>query len=115
MGKSVDQLIIALDAVRRSMTPTTWRRSTPLVETFQSPEAEKAVGAMLRVFERFPTGDSHGVFWSILHGLEAHSGRYEFQLIESVRRAPAEFSLIMLNRMINAGETELAGESLCPS
>ncbi len=81
-------------------------------ELFEQPHPEMGVDTLLRVFERFPIGDGNGIFWSILHGLESLSGHYEAKLIESVRRAPSEFSVVMVNRMLNAGEIEACGVSL---
>lgn len=81
-------------------------------ELFARPDAWRGIDTLLRVFERFPTQDGYGVFWSILHGLESLSGRYEGKLVESVRRAPSEFGLVMVNRMLNAGHAEAGGVSL---
>jgi hypothetical protein len=66
------------------------------------------------VFERFPTGDAQGIFWTILHGLESLSGHYEAKVVASLKRSPSEFSLIMINRMLNAGEQEVGGVPLLP-
>jgi hypothetical protein len=68
--------------------------------------------ALLNVFERFPGEDGFDVFWSIVHYLEACNG-YEQVLVESVRRAPVDFSVLMVNRLLNAGVTEINGQSLC--
>ena len=46
--------------------------------------------------------------WSVIHGME-HSGRYEKELIESLRRKPAHLTLVMLSRIINSGEKEIDG------
>jgi hypothetical protein len=67
--------------------------------------------ALLSVFERFPAEDGFGVFWSIVHFLEACEG-YEPALLESVRVAPTEFNVLMVNRILNAGIAQVAGESL---
>jgi len=67
--------------------------------------------AMLAVFERFPNDDGFGVFWSIVHLLEATSG-YELALVKSVEQGPAEFNLLMVNRLLNAGVRTVAGKSL---
>lgn len=83
-----------------------------VVELFEHPQREMGIETLLRVFERFPTQDGYGIFWSILHGLESLSGRYESKLIESIRRTPSEFSVVMINRMLNAGEAEVGGVSL---
>lgn len=76
-------------------------------EEFKQPEFR----ALLGVFERFPEDDGYGVFWSIVHCLEACKG-YEAILVESVSRAPSEFNLLMVNRLLNAGITEVDGEEL---
>jgi hypothetical protein len=67
--------------------------------------------ALLDVFERFPDEDGFGVFWSIVHSLEACTG-YESALIESVTRMPVEFNILMVNRLINGGITQVNGHSL---
>lgn len=67
--------------------------------------------ALLRVFERFPDEDGAGVFWSIVHGLEALSG-YEKHLVAAVQRHPTDFTVIMVRRLINAGSQEIDGVKL---
>jgi hypothetical protein len=67
--------------------------------------------ALLEVFERFPEHDGFGVFWSIVHLLEACTG-YEQELVRSVRRKPVEFNLTMINRLLNAGVPEVGGQPL---
>ena len=64
--------------------------------------------ALLRVFERFPKEDGFGVFWSILHALEGVDN-YELELVASIRRAPNKFNTLMVNRIVNAGATSVAG------
>jgi hypothetical protein len=66
---------------------------------------------LLSVFERFPGHDGFGVFWSIVHCLEHFQG-YKAALLESVRRAPGDFNLTMINRMLNGGITHVEDESL---
>ena len=67
--------------------------------------------ALLQVFERFPESDGFGIFWSIVHFLEACAG-YEPLLLASVRRKPVEFNVLMVNRLLNAGTIEVEGQSL---
>lgn len=66
---------------------------------------------LLSVFERFPDHDGFGVFWSIVHCMEHFQG-YEPALLESVRRTPGEFNLMMINRMLNTGITAVGNNSL---
>jgi hypothetical protein len=72
---------------------------------------EPEIRALLAVFERFPDEDGYGVFWSILHCLEKCHG-YEPLLVESAARAPVEFNLTMINRLLNSGVVELGGQPL---
>jgi hypothetical protein len=78
---------------------------------FQSGEAEKGLDALFAVFERFPHSDGYGVFWSILHGLEALPN-YEPRLVLSVRTQPMEFNLMMINRLLNAKVFSIGDVSL---
>lgn len=57
--------------------------------------------ALLSIFERFPEQDGYGVFWGIIHALEACDG-YESELLASVQRKPCEFNVRMVNRLLNA-------------
>jgi hypothetical protein len=67
--------------------------------------------ALLDIFERFPEPDGLGVFWGVVHALEACNG-YEPSLMASVNRKPCEFNVLMINRLLNAGVTEIDGQSL---
>ena len=83
-----------------------------LDELFASGSAALGTDTMLRVFERHQVGeDGAGVFWSIVHGLESLPG-YESHLADSIRRAPSEFGLLMVHRLLNGGVREAAGMSL---
>ncbi len=66
---------------------------------------------MLEVFERFPEEDGFGGFWALLHVLEASQG-YESALVQSVLRQPAEFNVLMIQRLLNAGTLEVNGVPL---
>ena len=82
-----------------------------LAKIFTAPLSQEDKAALLEVFERYPEDDGFGVFWSIVHGLE-HVNTYETELVASVRRCPNLFNTLMLNRMLNAGITTAAGESI---
>jgi len=60
--------------------------------------------ALLGVLERSPLEDGFESYWSIVHFLEACDG-YEPSLLLSIERQPAELSLAMVNRLLNAGIT----------
>ena len=78
---------------------------------FQEGLATQCFPELFQVFERFPDKDGFGVFWSILHGLEAVPGYQPF-LLDSVERAPSEFTVRMINRMLNAGELQIGSSEL---
>lgn len=67
--------------------------------------------ALFALFERFPDSDGFGVFWSIVHLIEACKG-YEPYLLESVHRRPVEFNVLMINRQLNANINEISGQPL---
>ena len=104
--RPVSEIIAALERFQPSNG--NWLALDALLEElFQCGSASLGIKAMLEVFEQFPTEDGAGVFWSIVHGLESLDG-YERRLVESVRRAPSEFSLIMVHRhiILSAGPDE---------
>ncbi len=89
-----------------------WKRLDRLLdELFGSDQPQLGIVPLLRVFERFPEEDGYGVFWSIVHGLESLPG-YEKPLLASINRKPTEFTVLMVNRMLNSGITEVEGVSL---
>jgi len=69
------------------------------------------VAQLLGIFDRFPDDDGFGGFWQILHLLEK-AGGYESALVDSVRRSPGEFNLMMINRLLNGGIENVGGQSL---
>ena len=77
-----------------------------LEDLFESESPASGIPAMLRVFERYPTEDGAGVFWSIIHGMESLPD-YEPLLVESVQSAPSESGLTMVNRLLNSGVTQI--------
>lgn len=65
--------------------------------------AKKAITPLFNIFERLNDGHYDDVLWSIIHGIEGLQD-YEEDLINSVNRCPNEYNLLMLNRMLNAGQ-----------
>lgn len=61
-----------------------------------------ALPTLLRVFERYPRHDGHGVFWGILHAIESVRG-YEAVLVDHVTRTPTEMGITMLQRLVSSG------------
>lgn len=110
MQHSTPQVIQAIDAF--APHNGAWKElDALLVKLFAQPVESDGVKAMLRVFERYPTDDGCGVFWTIVHGLESIPDS-ERALLESVRKQPSIFSVMMIHRILNAGQREVGGESL---
>jgi hypothetical protein len=78
---------------------------------FQEGLASQCFADLFRIFERFPESDGFGLFWSILHKLEAVPG-YEPALLESVERAPSLFTITMISRLINGGKPQIGSRDL---
>jgi hypothetical protein len=112
MSFDVQNIIVNLDSISSVEDPDELQRlEVNLTQLFASESPELGIDALLRVFERFPEKDGYGIFWSILSGLETLPN-YEGKLIESVMRQPSRFSLLMVNRMLNADMTEVKGVNL---
>jgi len=106
------QTIAELNGISSVEDRTQLQKLQALLDAFTpdslSPEAFRV---LFGVLERFADHDGYGVFWSILHLLEKKQG-YESFLLESVSRCPTEFTLAMVNRLLNSGVTEVEGRSL---
>jgi hypothetical protein len=108
----IDHITTTIDAIESVDDEESLRRlDQALQDLFKSPHPERGIDALFRIFERFPDSDGYGVFWSILHGLE-RLPNYERRLITSVQRQPMEFNLTMVNRLLNAGTTQIEGTDL---
>lgn len=75
---------------------------------FASQNPEFYYHAIFSLFEKYPSEDGAGVFWSALHGMERF-GKYESELLRCFRRFPNEMSRIMLIRMRNSGLMNVEG------
>ncbi len=106
-------IIARIEGVRSLDDPATLDALDAAVrELGARPDRERAINSLLGVFERFPHDDGNGVTWGIVHLLETMSPAYEPQLVQSVLRAPGEFSLMMVNRLINGGRADVGGTAL---
>jgi hypothetical protein len=86
-----------------------WRPLDALVvELCREPLSEASIDVLLDTLERFPTEDVAGALWGIVHALEG-STLYEARLLASLRRRPADLSVLMVNRILNSGRRDLAG------
>jgi hypothetical protein len=88
-----------------------WEALDELIEEICALKDERAISPLLGLLERYPEQDGYGVFWGIVHGLEAIGG-YETKLVASVLSKPHEFSVLMLNRIINSGTKIIADRSV---
>lgn len=109
---SVDRICEVLDGITSVEDESQLEALQIAIESVSGvQEPARAARAMLGVLERFPRSDGYGTFWSILHSLESIPG-YERALIDSIRRRACEFNLLMVNRIINTGTTDVCGTSL---
>jgi hypothetical protein len=104
--------LAAIDAFRPAARDDNWRELDDLLHAL-GPITLSAVPTLLRVFERFPRHDGHGVFWSILHAIEGAPG-YEPVLVEHVMRTPTEMGVTMMQRLVNSGVTHVGVHELAP-
>ncbi len=73
---------------------------------------DKAITAMLRVFERFPECDALGNPGDLVHAIESSGDGYQKKLIASVKRTPSYYGLWMLNRILNTIQSPREAEPL---
>src|SRR5262245_60002368 len=112
MSRDIREVVAAIDAVN-SLDETAQLESLDraITEYFADSDAAAHVGVWFRLFERFPEDDAHEMFWSILHGIEALPN-YEPELIASLRLRPSRFPVMMVNRMMNCGQSQGEGVDL---
>jgi hypothetical protein len=74
-------------------------------ELMALPEPERAIPAMFDVMERMPDVEM-GTPGPLVHTLEQMRGRYESELVESIRRKPTPLAIWMLNRILNGTRSQ---------
>jgi hypothetical protein len=112
MNSETQDLIEKIDGIRSSEEPDDLKvLDLAVTKLFQSGHATAAIPCLFRLFERFPDKDGFEVFWSVLHGLESLPG-YETELLKSVQRKPSEFSVRMVNRILNTGQKHVCDTDL---
>ncbi len=103
MDEGIEALIAEIDALPSVDTADHLSRLQTLADRyFAAPDAADHLGVWFRLYERFPEDDGLGVFWFILHKIETYS-EYNGLVVESVRRRPSQFPVMMLHRLLNAG------------
>jgi len=70
-------------------------------ELMALPGPERAIPALFNVMERMPDVEM-GSPGPLVHTLEAMRGRYEKELVESIKRQPTDLAIWMVNRILNA-------------
>lgn len=68
-------------------------------ELWESGNPKIGIDALFGIFEKYPTDDGAGVFWTILHGLETL--KYEQKLYNSLIAKPSHMAIAMLKRIEN--------------
>jgi len=104
--RSADQVVEDLE--RYTPNADDWRGLDGIIDDACQFSGFSIVRALLGVLERNPDHDGNGVFWSVIHALEAIGG-YETELVKSISRQPHELSVLMLNRLINSGAHDIDG------
>ena len=100
-------MIAALDAFEPNADyDSNQFRLYPLTESFKTlPDRERVIPSMFALMERYPNAYL-GTPGPLVHSIESLAvPKYEDQLIESVRRQPAELNVWMLNRILNSNLT----------
>jgi hypothetical protein len=111
MSRDIRQIVADIDALPTADGDDLDRLQTLIDEYFASTAATAHIDVWFRLYERFPNDHGHGVFWTILHGLEAQSG-CDAAVVASVRRRPTHYPVMMVNRMLNADICTAAGVDL---
>lgn len=104
MGQDIHQIIAEIDAITSVEDDEQLKFiDRAITEYFVHSDAALHVQVWFRLFERFSEEDAYEMFWSILHGIESLPN-YEQELVDSVHRHPSQFSVLMVNRILNAGQ-----------
>jgi hypothetical protein len=112
MGEDSEEIVAAIDALSSVDGADDRRRLRELADRyFTLPGAAENLDVWFRLYERFPEDDGEGVFWPILHEIEAQPG-YEVFVVASVHRRQAYFPVLMVNRMLNGGIASVGGVDL---
>jgi len=112
MGEGIGAIVAEIDALPAADSAEHLSRLEYLMDRyFSAAEAADHLGVWFRLYERFPEDDGYELFWSILHRIEAHPG-CERLVVESVRRRPSRFPVMMVNGLLNAGIRRVDGVEL---
>jgi hypothetical protein len=111
-ARTIEEVVIALDSLRTVDEVDDLEALEAGIEAFfDKPDAESHLDVWFRLFERFPEEDAYEIFWTIVHALENYESS-ESLVISSVRRKPARFPLLMVNRLLNDNRKSVDGVDL---
>ncbi|WP_051946958.1 hypothetical protein [Verrucomicrobium sp. BvORR106] len=107
MARTFEQILEAFDALTYEDFDCIRRDSNGIgtlyaltEELMALPQPERAIRPMFELMERLPASDL-GSPGPLVHTLEKMEGRYEAELVESIRRKPTPLSVWMVNRILN--------------
>lgn len=107
MDKDVEGIIVSLNSIQSLEDVDELNKlENALKQLSITKNREQATETLFNVYERFPLADGYGLFWSILHLLEKFPN-YEPLLVQSIHRQPTEWSMLMINRILNTGRTHI--------
>jgi len=99
MNSSQNQILQDIDSFEPTPNGNWLDLERLLAELWQTEISQESLSTLFRVFERFPDEDGAGVFWSIVHGVEATDLNYGAALRLSLERRSSEFGELMMNRL----------------
>jgi hypothetical protein len=111
MGRDIRQIVAEIDALPSVEGDDLNRLQLLFDEYYTSSAAASNINVWFRLYERFPDEHGHGVFWTILHGIESLSCS-DAAVVSSVCRRPMHYSVLMVNRMLNGGISTVDGVDL---
>lgn len=110
-NNSMQKILDEIDAIQFLEENSLFPLEKLVDDFFKHPQAGDFLNVWFRLYERCED-NSNGIFMTILHGIETYHPQCDHLVVESVLRKPSSFPLMMLNRLINGGCTEVNGVNL---
>ncbi|HQR42955.1 MAG TPA: hypothetical protein PLX97_09730 [Gemmatales bacterium] len=111
MHQTIQSVIEAIDAITSVSTEEEDEYLWGLIDDFYDfDEAEQHLEVWFRLYERFPEVEINS-FWHVLHKLE-HFEQAEPLTVVSIQRMPSIYTVMILNRLLNARLKAIDGISL---
>lgn len=99
MNRSQNRILQDIDSYKPAPNGSWLDLESLLAELWKTEISQGCLSTLFRVFERFPEEDGAGVFWSIVHGVEATDLKYDDALRESLEHQSSEFGELMMSRL----------------